>query len=77
VPPSRVRVGIPEDLERVVLRCLAKEPALRFSDAEGLEQALGACAYAGDWGRELAARWWSDIELRAGSEPKARLTSMA
>ena len=25
VPPSRVRAGIPEDLERVVLRCLAKD----------------------------------------------------
>jgi serine/threonine-protein kinase len=77
VPPSRVRAGIPEDLERVVLRCLAKEAADRFSDAEGLEQALGACASAGEWGRDLAARWWSDAELRAQSEPEARLTSMA
>ena len=40
VPPSRVRPGIPEDLERVVLRCLAKDPAERFPDAEGLERAL-------------------------------------
>ena len=40
VPPSRVRAGIPEDLERVVLRCLAKDPAERFADAAGLERAL-------------------------------------
>ena len=45
-PPSRVRPGIPEDLERVVLRCLAKDPAERFPDAESLEQALADCACA-------------------------------
>ena len=59
-PPSRVRPGIPEDLERVVLRCLAKPPDQRFPDAEALEQALGACACAGDWDQARAARWWQD-----------------
>jgi serine/threonine-protein kinase len=64
-PPSRVRPGIPEDLERVVLRCLAKDPAGRFADAEALERALGDCACAGDWDRDRAARWWRD----AGRQP--------
>ncbi len=59
-PPSRVRPGIPEDLERVVLRCLAKPPDQRFPDAEALEQALGACACAGDWDQGRAAQWWQD-----------------
>ncbi len=59
-PPSRVRPGIPEDLERVVLRCLAKPPDQRFPDAEALEQALGACACAGNWDQGRAARWWQD-----------------
>ncbi len=72
VPPSRVHVGIPEDLERIVLRCLAKDPADRFRDAAGLEQAFGACACAGDWGRELAARWWRDVDPRTQSELKSR-----
>ena len=62
VPPSRVVPGIPEDLERVVLRCLAKDPAERFPDAESLERALGECACAGDWDRERAARWWRDLD---------------
>jgi len=57
-PPSRVRPRIPEDLERVVLRCLAKRPDQRFPDAEALEQALGACACAGDWDQGRAAQWW-------------------
>ena len=57
-PPSRVRPGIPEDLERVVLRCLAKPPDQRFPDALALEQALGACACAGDWDQGRATQWW-------------------
>ena len=59
-PPSRVRPGIPEDLERVVLRCLAKPPDQRFPDAEALEQALGSVRCAGDWDQVRAARWWQD-----------------
>jgi serine/threonine-protein kinase len=45
-----------------VLRCLAKEPAERFPDAEGLEHALGACSCAADWDREQAVRWWRDAD---------------
>jgi eukaryotic-like serine/threonine-protein kinase len=58
VPPSLVRGGIPEDLERVVLRCLAKDPAERFPDAERLERALSECDCAGEWDLMHAARWW-------------------
>ena len=61
-PPSRARSGIPEDLERIVLRCLAKSPDQRFADAAGLERALGGCACSGDWDQEHAARWWRDID---------------
>src|SRR4051812_9783519 len=64
VPPSRTRPGIPEDLERVVLRCLAKDPDDRFDDAAALERALGECACSGDWGQEHAARWWQDVGER-------------
>jgi serine/threonine protein kinase len=76
-PPSRGRADVPEDLERVVLRCLAKEPAERFSDAEGLEHALGECACAGNWDRERAARWWQDADAsdRELSRPRGRLAS--
>jgi serine/threonine-protein kinase len=77
VPPSRARADVPEDLERVVLRCLAKDPAERFPDAEGLERALGQCAGAGDWHRERAARWWRDADAgdRELSRPRSRLAS--
>jgi serine/threonine-protein kinase len=65
VPPSRVHAGVPEDLERVVLRCLAKAPAERYPDAEGLERALAGCACAGDWDQERAARWWQNADGRS------------
>jgi eukaryotic-like serine/threonine-protein kinase len=57
-PPSRVRADIPQDLERVVMRCLAKDAADRFPDAELLEQALSECACEAEWDKERAARWW-------------------
>src|SRR5262249_49537931 len=60
LPPSQVRAGIPEDLERIVLRCLAKRPAERFADAWSLERALGECACAESWDQYIAALWWWD-----------------
>ena len=61
LPPSQVRADVPEDLERVVLRCLAKDPA----DASRTPR-----AWSGPWasalrrrlGPEHAARWWRDID---------------
>jgi serine/threonine-protein kinase len=54
-PPSLFRAGIPDDLERAVLRCLAKDPADRFPDAASLERALGECACSADWDEERAS----------------------
>jgi serine/threonine-protein kinase len=70
IPPSRIITGIPADLERVVLRCLAKHPADRFADAESLERALGECACSGDWDRDRAARWWRETG-RSAATPRA------
>jgi serine/threonine-protein kinase len=76
VPPSRGRGDVPEDLEGVVLRCLAKDPAERFPDAEALEHALGECACARDWDRARAVRWWRDAEA-ADREPSLTLGNLA
>ena len=59
-PPSERQPGIPADLEQIVLKCLAKEPADRYPDAESLEKALAACEDAGQWNDEDAARWWHE-----------------
>jgi serine/threonine-protein kinase len=58
VPPSRLRAEIAPDLEQVVLRCLAKNPADRFQHVLALRQALSECAAAGRWSHGDAAKWW-------------------
>jgi eukaryotic-like serine/threonine-protein kinase len=61
-PPSLLRPDIPADLERVVLRCLAKDPADRFENAKSIERALVECACAHDWDQDRAAAWWRQVE---------------
>jgi serine/threonine-protein kinase len=68
VPPSRVRPGVPEDLDRVVSRCLAKAAAERYPDAASLERDLAACSCAGNWDQEHSAGWWRDY----GRDPAQR-----
>ncbi len=58
-PPSVHRPGLPADLERVILRCLAKAPSVRYPDADSLDRDLAACAAATDWSFDHAARWWN------------------
>jgi serine/threonine-protein kinase len=57
-PPRAVQPDVPADLERIVLRCLAKRPEDRFQSATALREALSACACAGEWGPYRAEAWW-------------------
>jgi serine/threonine-protein kinase len=59
VPLAQLRPGVPSDLERVVLRCLAKKPADRYPSVKALGEALAACASAADWGPNRADAWWT------------------
>jgi serine/threonine-protein kinase len=71
-PPGEHRPDLPEALQAVVLRCLAKDPAERFPSARSLERALAGCPAAGLWTQEDAAVWWqsrSDSDNRASAEP--------
>jgi eukaryotic-like serine/threonine-protein kinase len=59
VPPSQLNPNVPADLERVVLRCLAKKPEDRYPSARALGQALAGCAAASEWGANRAEAWWA------------------
>jgi tRNA A-37 threonylcarbamoyl transferase component Bud32 len=62
VPPSKLNPAVPEDLELVIHRSLAKLPAHRFPDVDALEKALAACQCADQWNEEQAAAWWREHE---------------
>ncbi len=60
-PPSR-RIGrrLPEDLESLLLDCLAKQPGSRPTSAGELCRRLEACASFGQWTPEKASAWWRE-----------------
>ena len=59
VPPSqRTENDVPEELDRIILKCLEKDPAQRFQTAMELAEALSACYRPRDWSRNHAESWW-------------------
>jgi len=67
-PPRNWCPELPEDLEAVLLRCLAKDPGARFSDVTTLERALGVCRQAGAWTQSDAAAWWRTVPIDIESQ---------
>lgn len=60
VPPSmKSPHPLPHDLEALVLRCLAKDPAERPSDAAELARALRQIRLAHPWTEARAHEWWN------------------
>jgi serine/threonine-protein kinase len=58
IPPSRrTELEIPEDLDAVILACLAKDPADRPRTAEELDARLAACSVSA-WTKDRADEWW-------------------
>jgi hypothetical protein len=60
VPPSGWRPEIPADFERVILRCLSREPAARPGSMLELAVELRACRSHGSWSEQDARRYWHE-----------------
>ncbi len=58
-PPSQIsEVPIPEQFERILMQCLEKDPAQRFSSALVVDAQLAEVATRAGWTQEDARRWW-------------------
>jgi serine/threonine-protein kinase len=57
-PSTRTELPIPAALDRLVLACLAKDPAERPQSARELGQRLGEIEGADAWSAERAREWW-------------------
>ena len=42
IPPSQINSGVDADLERIILKCMEKDPANRFQTADELRQVLNS-----------------------------------
>jgi serine/threonine-protein kinase len=61
VPPSRhAAQAFPPGLERLVLRCLEKDPARRPASAAELSRELAALGIEGQWTEARAREWWDE-----------------
>src|SRR4051812_22433449 len=68
VPPSqRCELPIPEELDTLVLECLAKDPASRPPSADDLLRRLDRLTTKNPWTNQQAREWWEThlVELAA------------
>jgi serine/threonine protein kinase len=63
-PSSRTDLPIPPALERVVLDCLAKDPAARPQTSRELSRRLAEVELAKPWTDERARGWWEQYGPR-------------
>ena len=67
--------GMPQDLARLIMKCLAKDPAQRPHDAVQLGELFGECQCAHEWTQRRAAAWWQahGEKIAPALKPKANI----
>jgi serine/threonine protein kinase len=77
VPPSRrSEVPVPQQLEEIILRCLAKQPEQRPQSARELNRLLASVRGVPEWTQEDASEWWrtylpASSSYRMARQPRA------
>jgi serine/threonine-protein kinase len=66
-PRSMIGSGIPESLDGLIVRCMAKNPDDRPQSAEQLEEELASCSDQSPWTQEEARACWDQIDLTASA----------
>ncbi len=61
-PPSALVEGVPDDLDAVIVRCLARSASERFGGVGEVREALEACRAAGEWSERRAGEFWETVE---------------
>jgi hypothetical protein len=60
-PPSEhTTAPLPEELDAVILQCLAKEPGDRIATAAELSQRLASISWSDPWTDDRAQSWWRE-----------------
>jgi serine/threonine protein kinase/CheY-like chemotaxis protein len=70
-PPSDFSPNIPIELDELVLRCLAKNPADRPRDGLELAELLATIRFEQPWDNRRAQTWW-DVNLPFGDQAASR-----
>jgi hypothetical protein len=75
-PPSKQTTNaIPDELEQLILRCLAKQPSARPTAAELLRLLQPPPPSAG-WSEADAAKWWSEFREHGDHSPSMSTPTM-
>ena len=74
VPPSQMsELPIPKEFDTILMKCLEKNPANRFSSALELDAQLADVPPVGRWTQEKARAWWHmhapELLARPTSQP--------
>ncbi len=75
-PPSKHCPDVPADLEKLILRCLEKDPVRRFQNIAEVAHALNECESAGRWSMEHSTQWWEGRASSSDRAPQASKSSV-
>lgn len=64
-----IGVEVPNDLARVIMTCLQRDPSARYGSARELLEALEECRLPETWTWRDAEQWWQEHQLASSVKP--------